>query len=188
MKPFRSSSSSRSICVGHGDERLGVTPQHDVERCLLHTTDRVNRTHKCPDLQLEGFSAAPKASTRHSGELLSGRIYTQRRGAKEREKQGSLAVPRLYRLECYRDAMERRAEGVTDQSAPVDTRRSDDVEWCLLHTTDRVNGTDTFGGPDLQLEGFSAAPKASTQLMGSFCQAESTHRPRGAKERGKQAL
>ena len=64
----------------------------------------------CLDLQLEGFSAAPKASTRHSGELLSGRIYTQRRGAKEREKQGSLAVPRLYRLECYRDAMERRAE------------------------------------------------------------------------------
>ena len=76
------------------------------------------------DLQLEGFSAAPKASTRHSGELLLGRIYTQRRGAKEREKQGSLAVPRLYRLECYRDAMERRAEGVTDRSAPVDTRRS----------------------------------------------------------------
>ena len=63
-----------------------------------------------------------------------------------------------------------------------------DVERSLLHTTDRVNGTDTFGGPDLQLEGFSAAPKASTQLMGSFCQAESTHRPRGAKERGKQAL
>ena len=62
------------------------------------------------------------------------------------------------------------------------------VEQSLLHTTDRVNGTDTFGGPDLQLEGFSAAPKASTQLMGSFCQAESTHRPRGAKERGKQAL
>ena len=77
----------------------------------------------CLDLQLEGFSAAPKASI-GSGELLSGRIYTQRRGAKEREKQGSLAVPRLYRLECYRDAMERRAEGVTDQSAPVDTRRS----------------------------------------------------------------
>ena len=62
------------------------------------------------DLQLEGFSAAPKASI-GSGELLLGRIYTQRRVAKEREKQGSLAVPRLYRLECYRDAMERRAGG-----------------------------------------------------------------------------
>ena len=74
------------------------------------------------DLQLEGFSAAPKASTGHSGELLLGRIYTQRRGAKEREKQGSLAVPRLYRLECYRDAMPR-AEGVTDQPAPVDECR-----------------------------------------------------------------
>ena len=39
-----------------------------------------------------------------------------------------------------------------------------------------------------QAEGFSAAPTASTQLMGGFCQAESTHRPRGTKERGKQAL
>ena len=42
------------------------------------------------------------------------------------------------------------------------------VEQSLLHTTDRVNRTNTFGCPDLQLEGFSAAPEASTQRWGAF--------------------